>query len=182
MADTARTRPGTEGGITSPDYWEARWKQARADAAADTALAIGGPEGHTASEWHSGRFRFVLLGCDFGVPGTSLTQTGLWGHRVIRFPLELVNWHAAASPAAGNAVVDVLLAANLEAFAAGTYASICGGSGNRPTLASQRVNAGAVLGVWSTVKLAPDNVLIWQLVSASGALEVLSTQLEARRT
>lgn len=69
MADTARARPGTAGGITSPalspDWWDARWKQARADAAADTALAIGGPEGHTASEWHSGRFRFTILGCDF---------------------------------------------------------------------------------------------------------------------
>lgn len=65
MADTARTRPGNDGGITSPDYWEARWKQARADAAADTALAIGGPEGHTASEWHSGRFRFHTRGADF---------------------------------------------------------------------------------------------------------------------
>jgi hypothetical protein len=178
MADTARTRPDTTGGITSPDYWEARWAKALADAKAEDDKAL---LAHTESEWHSGRFRFVLLGCDFGVPGTPLTQTGLWGHRVIRFPLELVNWHAAASPAAGNAVVDVLLAANLEAFAAGTYASICGGSGNRPTLSSQRVNAGAVLGVWPTVKLAPDNVLIWQLVSASGALEVLSAQLEARR-
>jgi hypothetical protein len=71
MADTARTRPGTEGGITSPDYWEARWKQARADAAADTALAIGGPEGHTASEWHSGRFRFHTRGADFVASGSS---------------------------------------------------------------------------------------------------------------
>jgi hypothetical protein len=66
------------GGITSPDYWEARWKQARADAAADTALAINGPEGHTASEWHSGRFRFNMLSCTFRPSGSGLVGAMAW--------------------------------------------------------------------------------------------------------
>jgi hypothetical protein len=85
MADTARTRPGTDGGITSPDYWEARWKQARADAAADTALAIGGPEGHTASEWHSGRFRFHTRGVDFVASGSSISRCAAYCSRDVTF-------------------------------------------------------------------------------------------------
>jgi hypothetical protein len=178
-SDTAPPVADT-GGITSKDYWEARWAKALADAKAEDDKAL---LAHTESEWHSGRFRFGLLGCDFGVPGAALTQTGIWGHRELGFPMEIATWSMMASPAAASAVVDVLVATDLAAFAAGSYASICGGSGNRPTLSSQRGASGAVLGVWPTAKLEAGNVVVFQLVSVSGSgLHVLTCQLKPRRT
>jgi hypothetical protein len=181
MADTARTRPGNAGGITSADYWQARWAIARADAAADTDLAINGPEGHIASEWHSGRFRFVTIGCDMGVPGTPLTQTGIWGHRVIDFPLEVTTATLLVSPVVATAVVDVLKAADLAAFHAGTYSSVCGG--NRPSLTARRAPEEPLkaLELWPVTKWAPGEVLVWQLVSISGSAEVLTAQVGMRR-
>jgi hypothetical protein len=178
MADTTRARPGADGGITSPDYWEARWAKALADAKAEDDKAL---LAHTESEWHSGRFRFVTLGCDMGVPGTALTQTGIWGHRVIEFPLEVTTAKLLASPVAATAVVDVLKAADLAAFHAGTYSSVCGG--NRPSLTARRAPEEPLkaLELWPVTKWAPGEVLVWELVSISGSAEVLTAQLGMRR-
>ena len=171
---------GAAGGLTSPDFWEARWKQARDDAAADTEQAINGPEGHVAGEYHHGRFQLVTLGCDMGVPGTTLTQTGIWGHRVIEFPLQANTWKLTASPASGSCVVDVLKAASLDAFHAGTYSSVT--DAGRLTISSRREGHGAALGVWPVVDWAVGEVLVWQLLSVSGSIEVLTAQLGMRRT
>jgi hypothetical protein len=76
MADTARTRPDTGGGITSPDYWEARWSKALADARAEDDKAI---LAHTESEWHSGRFRFHTRGAEFVSSGAG-TFVGAKAH------------------------------------------------------------------------------------------------------
>ena len=163
-------------GGEAQDAWAAVWEREHRDTDRRAGEAI---QSHVESEWHAGRFRFVTLGCDMGVPGTALALTGLWGHRVIDFPLQLVNWKLTASPAAGSAVVDVLKATNLAAFAAGTYASICGSS--KPTLSGARQASGDALGVWPTVDWAVGEVLVWEVESVSGSVEVLTAQLSARR-
>jgi hypothetical protein len=122
----------------------------------------------------------LQYGCDLGVPGTPLTQLGLWGHRVVEVPLVALTWKATGSPAAGSCVVDVLKAASLAAFEAGTYVSVCG-TGNEPTIASNRGGSGTVTGVWTTETWAPGEVLVWRLVSVSGGLEVVSVQVGLQR-
>jgi hypothetical protein len=163
--------------MAADEILDAAWAKEHAEVDRRVALGIAS---HSKSEDHSSPRGLVLFGCDFGVPGTLLTQTGIWGHREIAFPMEASTWALMASPAAGSAVVDVLKAATLAAFNAGTYASVCGGS--LPTLSSQRANAGDALGVWPIVDWLPGEVLVWQLVSVSGGIEVLSVQANMRRT
>ena len=105
---------------------------------------------------------------------------GIWGHDVIRFPCEANTWLLTASPAAGSAVVDVLLAADEAAFEAGSYASICAGA--PPTLTSERAAVGDALNTWGTTALVPGNVLVYRLVSASGGLNTITLSIEVRRT
>lgn len=160
------------------DTWAATWA---AQNAKSQEIADGAIDGHVASEWHHGRFQFVVVGCDLGVPGTVLDSTllGIWGHRVMRFPMEVATWDITASPA-GSATVDILKAADQTAFNAGTYTSIA--TGSVPTLTSQRANSGAALGVWADAVLNVGEVVIFELTSVSGAVEVLSVQLNPRRT
>lgn len=168
------------GDLTSPDYWEARWRQANNDAATETANQL---DAHTASEWHSGRFRFVQYGVDVGVPGTPLTTDwiGIVGHRVIRWPLEIVTWAMTASPAAATITFDVKKAASLADFNAGVYTSIV--AGGAPTLSGQRGAEGPVLGVWTVATFDPGEVLIFEVTDLTpGSAEVVSFQLDPRRT
>lgn len=143
----------------------------------ETAKAI---RTHTESEWHFGRFRLSAYGCDMGVPGTALTLTGIWGHRVMEFPVETFNWKLLASPASGSCVVDVLKAADLDAFNAGTYSSVC--DAGKLTLTTARRASGAAISVWPITMWLPGEVMVWRLVSISGSIEVLTAQLGIRRT
>ncbi len=100
---------------------------------------------------------------------------------VVEAPAEINGWLLLADPA-GAAVVDVRKAADLEAFNAGSYASICGGSGNKPTLDGSGPGAqGEALGVWADTTLLVGNVVVYVLESADSGIEWLGVRLITRR-
>lgn len=110
-------------------------------------------------------------------------SAGFLRAEVVEVPAEITAWRLLALPP-GAAVVDVRKATDLAAFNAGSYTSICGGSGNRPTISGSGVAAaqGDALGVWGDVKVEKGNVLVYVVMSCDSSVEWLAPRLLVRRT
>jgi hypothetical protein len=107
-------------------------------------------------------------------------SAGFLRAEVIDAPCEIVTWALFALPP-GAAVVDVRKAADLAAFNAGAYTSICGA--HKPTIGGGASLAqGDALTLWTDAKLDAGNVVVYVVESCDSGVAALSPRLLTRKT